>query len=208
MARRANSSRVNASAGNGHLTFANGRLYVCNWSGRHLRSHARWHVARPRRLGHGLADGPAAEAQFFRPNGISASVTGDTLYLNQTAEIVALPQIHPNTVRMITGVLAVDAEDDAPEADGLGLAPSAPNPFRSDTRIAYTLPQPMPVALRVYDVLGRPVRTLVERVEAAGTHEVRWDGRGDGGQRLASGFYLYALEGADRRVVRQVTLLR
>ncbi|MEP0547442.1 MAG: FlgD immunoglobulin-like domain containing protein [Rhodothermales bacterium] len=202
-------SLSNAPIGNGHLTFANGRLYVCNWGG-FIYEVTLGGVARVLAgSGTGLADGPAAEAQFFRPNGISASMTGDTLYLNQTAELVALPQIHPNTVRMITGVRqTVDAADEAPDADGLGLAPSAPNPFRSATRIAYTLPHPMPVSLRVYDVLGRPVRTLVERVEAGGTHEVRWDGRSDGGQRLAAGLYLYALAGLDRRVVQRVTLLR
>jgi sugar lactone lactonase YvrE len=197
-----------APIGNGHLTFANGRLYVCNWGG-YIYEVALDGASRVLAgSGTGLADGPADEAQFFRPNGISASVTGDTLFLNHTAEIVSLPQIHPNTVRMITGVLqTVDAEGAAPDSDGLGLGPSAPNPFRAATRITYTLPRPMPVTLRIYDVLGRTVRTLVERVEAAGTHEVAWDGRGDDGRTLAAGLYLYALRGADGRAVQRVTLV-
>ncbi|MDX1531647.1 MAG: FlgD immunoglobulin-like domain containing protein [Rhodothermales bacterium] len=201
-------SLSDAPVGNGHLTFANGRLYVCNWGGFIYEVMLDGAARVLAGSGPGLADGPADEAQFFRPNGISASVTGDTLYLNQTAEIVALPQIHPNTVRMITGVFqTAGAQEDAAAPGDLGLAPSAPNPFRSGTRIRYTLPRPMPVVLRVYDVLGRAVRTLVARDEAAGPHEVRWDGRSDVGRPLTAGVYLYALESADRRVVRRVTLL-
>lgn len=197
-----------APVGNGHLTFVNGRLYVCNWGGYIYEVMLDGASRVLAGSGTGLADGPADEAQFFRPNGISASVTGDTLFLNQTAEIVSLPQIHPNTVRMITGVLqTVGAEDAGPESDGLGPGPSAPNPFRATSRITYTLPRPMPVTLRVYDLLGRTVRTLVERVETAGTHEVAWDGRGDDGRVLAAGLYLYALRGTDSRAVQRVTLL-
>lgn len=200
---------VNTASGNGHLTYANRRLYVCNWSGRiyEVRLDGASRVfAGTGTLG--TTDGPANEATFFRPNGISASVTGDTLYINQSTELTTTLQLHPNVVRMITGVLeTVDAEG-TPDGDGFGLAPSAPNPFRSATRITYTLPRPMSVSLQVYDLLGRAVRTLVARNEPTGTHAVHWDGRSDAGQPLASGVYLYALEGAGRRVVRRVTLLR
>ena len=62
--------------------------------------------------------------------------------------------------------------------------------------------------LRVHDVLGRTVRTLVDRVEPTGEHTVAWDGRDEQGRRVASGVYLVTLDGAGRRVARRVTLVR
>lgn len=75
------------------------------------------------------------------------------------------------------------------------LFPNYPNPFTPTTTIRYALPAPMPVTLRVYDILGREVATLrsTER-DAAGTHTVVWDGRTRSGRPAASGTYLYRLQ--------------
>ncbi len=203
---------VNNARGNGHLTFANGRLYVCNWSGRIYEVTLDAQVRVLAGTGAlGTNDGPASQATFFRPNGISASTTGDTLYINQSTNVVpqADPTLHPNVVRMITGVLqTVDVESDPGEVDGLGLAPSVPNPFYERTQLTYTVPTPTAVRLRVHDVLGRTIHTLVDSVEPAGEHTVTWDGRDEQGRRAASGVYVVTLDGANQRVARRVTLMR
>jgi len=65
-----------------------------------------------------------------------------------------------------------------------------PNPFRSETGIAYRLPASGPVDLAVYDVAGRLVRTLLDdEVLPAGSHEIAWDGRDDRGLEAATGIY-------------------
>lgn len=71
---------------------------------------------------------------------------------------------------------------------GLLLAQNRPNPFRRATTIEFRLPRPGTVALRVFDVAGREVSTLLERTLDAGSHEVVFDGAG-----LASGVYHYRL---------------
>ena len=48
--------------------------------------------------------------------------------------------------------------------------------------------------LRVYDLLGRPVRTLWDGPLPAGNHRLRWDGRNEAGQAVASGIYFARLE--------------
>lgn len=203
-------SLSNAPIGNGHLTYANGRLYVCNWSGRiyevTLDGQSRV-LAGTGVLGN--VDGPGDQATFLRPNGISASVTGDTLFINQTSENVPLPQIHPNSVRIITGVLTTTAVEGPPSSpDGLGLAPNTPNPFGQTTTIPYALATPTHVLLRIYDVLGRRVRTLTDGLKAGGSHVVSWDGRDEAGQPAASGVYLYTLDTGRTRTTRRLTLAR
>jgi hypothetical protein len=81
-----------------------------------------------------------------------------------------------------------------------------PNPFRNTTEIAFALPRAAEVRLRVFDLAGRLVRTLVSGVEAAGLRRLVWDGADDGGHQVRSGVYIVKLEGrgfhVDRRAVR------
>ena len=74
-----------------------------------------------------------------------------------------------------------------------GLGPNAPNPFNSETQIAYRLSSPGAVQLVVYNVLGQPVRTLVNEFQAAGTYQVQWDARDQQGASLSSGIYITRL---------------
>jgi hypothetical protein len=73
------------------------------------------------------------------------------------------------------------------------------NPFDSNTQIEYTLPFRSKVVLKVFNVLGQEVRTLVEDVREAGSYVVTFDG-----SALASGLYFYSLHatGADRQFVQ------
>lgn len=64
-----------------------------------------------------------------------------------------------------------------------------PNPFHSDLRVAYTVPEEMPVRVVVTDVLGREVRSLVQTVLPSGEHTVAWDGLDTGGRSVPAGMY-------------------
>jgi hypothetical protein len=72
--------------------------------------------------------------------------------------------------------------------EGFRLLQNYPNPFNPTTAIGYQLSDVSFVTLRVFDILGREVATLVNEVRSPGTHVVRWDASGQ-----ASGFYLYRL---------------
>ena len=74
-----------------------------------------------------------------------------------------------------------------------GLGPNVPNPFNSATQIAYHLSSPGPVHLVIYNVLGQPVRTLVDEFQAAGSYRVQWDARDQQGASLSSGIYITRL---------------
>ena len=79
------------------------------------------------------------------------------------------------------------------ESAASALAPAVPNPFNSSTRIGYHLSAPGPVRLVIHNVLGQPVRTLVDRFQAAGSHRARWDARDEQGAPLSSGVYITRL---------------
>jgi hypothetical protein len=64
-----------------------------------------------------------------------------------------------------------------------------PNPFNPSTTIRFTLSEPGPVELHVFDVRGRVVRTLVRQRHDGGAHAISWDGRNDDGRFVGSGVY-------------------
>lgn len=83
------------------------------------------------------------------------------------------------------------------------LSPNYPNPFNPSTTINYSIPKRGMVTLKVYDVLGREVETLVNGIRNAGTYEVRFDGA-----RLASGVYFDRLEYNGTIITRKMVLMK
>ncbi|MBI1808102.1 MAG: T9SS type A sorting domain-containing protein [Ignavibacteria bacterium] len=68
-----------------------------------------------------------------------------------------------------------------------------PNPFNSETVIHYSIPERSEVLMKIYNVLGQEVRTLVAETEEAGSKYARWDGRDNSAIPVASGVYVCAL---------------
>ena len=79
----------------------------------------------------------------------------------------------------------------SPAASTPTVSVPTPNPFASETAINYALPTSHHVTIRVYDVNGRLVRTLVDATMPAGSHTAQWDGRDAGGRDLGSGIYFF-----------------
>jgi hypothetical protein len=84
-----------------------------------------------------------------------------------------------------------------------------PNPFNPSTMIRFALPDAAAVTLRVYDVQGRLVRTLVDGVsKRAGVHEIEWNGTDDAGRAVSSGVYFYRLTAGTESLTRKAVLLK
>ena len=73
------------------------------------------------------------------------------------------------------------------------LMQNRPNPFNPETVIPFSLASPGRVAVRVYDVRGRLVRTLLDAIKPAGVHAARWNGATESGARAATGIYFYRI---------------
>ena len=95
---------------------------------------------------------------------------------------------------------------DAPAAQRLSLALASAQAAGGPMRLSYTLPAAGEVTLRLYDLSGREVRTLVTGYASAGPHTSEWDGRDDRGMTLPSGTYFARLVSGGAAVSR--TLIR
>jgi hypothetical protein len=102
----------------------------------------------------------------------------------------------------------VSAVEDASARPALVLRPNRPNPFNPVTVIPFEVGRPGRVTLRVYNVSGALVRTLVDGPALPGRYEARWDGRGDDGRSAASGRYYVRLAAGGATLTRSITLLK
>lgn len=103
------------------------------------------------------------------------------------------------------------AEAPPPQEGVLGifsLAPARPNPARGTTEIRYLLPTSALVKIRVYNVAGQVVRTLVDSKKDAGCKSVTWDGRNDGGSWVGPGVYLYRMEAGSFTATKKMVVIR
>jgi len=98
-------------------------------------------------------------------------------------------------------VLDVAVESAVPEE--FYLSEAYPNPFNAVVRLSYGLPDAAMVSIRVYDVAGRLIETLLDKNRLAGYHTVLWDG-----SSAASGIYFIGMASGDFKVVRKVMLVK
>jgi len=92
---------------------------------------------------------------------------------------------------------------------GFQLFQNYPNPFNPATVMSYQLPVTSRVSLRIYDILGREIKTLVDEVKSAGIHTVQWNGNNSAGNKVGSGVYFYQLKGgADLLTTKKMTVLK
>ncbi len=101
----------------------------------------------------------------------------------------------------------VSAVGDIPSGR-LTLAQNSPNPFNPVTKISFSLPSRQEVVLRIYNVEGRLVRTLLQGVLEAGPQSVMWTGKDEKGNQAASGLYFYRLVTDSGTLTRKMTLLK
>jgi Zn-dependent metalloprotease len=108
----------------------------------------------------------------------------------------------------LLGFNVIDAVDGGPIATAsMSLAPAAPNPFQPSTRFAFSLPVEAPVRLSIYDVRGRLIRDLVNGVQPAGEHSIRWDGLDRAGHQVPSGPYFARLSQNGKEITKTVVRL-
>ena len=76
------------------------------------------------------------------------------------------------------------------------------------TTISFDLPENQRVELRVYDLLGREVTTLLDHEVSSGSHEVKWDGTDGQGIQMSSGVYFYRIQTPTRVAFNKMLLVR
>ena len=108
--------------------------------------------------------------------------------------------------RLRPGVVSVQTSPKVPQT--FNLAQNFPNPFNPTTTIQYTLPQRAKVLLKIYDVLGNEIRTLVDKTQSPGLKSVVWDSRDNNGKSVSSGIYFYQLKSGKIVQTKRMILLK
>nr|MEE4267047.1 FlgD immunoglobulin-like domain containing protein [Candidatus Krumholzibacteria bacterium] len=174
--------------------------------------------------------GPTTEAGFtiYPPSSWLACASAGGLLAQGQGGVLNLvgqgPPLEPGTMQAwlvvehdgdgYPGLVTVTAEvteDVSPVPGHLGptaLTGVVPNPFNPATAIAFRLAGPGLVRLDILDVRGRLVRSLIQDRYAAGSHEVRWDGRDDRGQAVAAGVYLTRMQAPGYTATRKMVLAK
>ncbi len=121
----------------------------------------------------------------------SAGVTGELFTVEGAAKLASV-EAADNYGRSVKTTVVNKAVPTA-----FALRPNYPNPFNPVTNVAFALPVDCKVSLKIYNVAGQLVRTLVNETMPAGNHTVTWDGTNSSGEKVASGIYFYKLNAGD-----------
>jgi len=108
------------------------------------------------------------------------------------------------------GHILVGIQDKNPstEVKSFELRQNYPNPFNPSTTISWNSTVGSNLQLKIYNILGEEVRTLVNQWQSAGTHSVIWDGRNDSGQTVGSGVYFYTIVTGNEQQTKKMILIR
>jgi dienelactone hydrolase len=129
---------------------------------------------------------------------IEIQLTGDLVQGKSTSGTIYVDNLRLKYPGTLTGV------ENTPFSPALfRLEQNYPNPFNPSTTISYQLPANCVVVLKLFDVLGREVKTLVDERQSAGSHSVRFNAGS-----LPSGVYFYRLEAGTYRDTKKLVLLK
>ena len=96
-----------------------------------------------------------------------------------------------------------DVDDNDIITGNFALYPNYPNPFNPVTSIKFSLPEDQIVSLKIYNIAGQVIQTLVDGKYIAGTHAVQWNA-----STSASGVYFYRLQAGDRSITQKMILVK
>lgn len=118
-----------------------------------------------------------------------------TITLNPYEVAIYTISVNPETVQLPSIAVAVAAQEQRVEPNSFQLFDNYPNPFNSTTIIRYRLCDiaPQQTSIKILNILGQEIKTLVDEKQSAGDYRVTWDGLDNAGRSVASGVYLYSI---------------
>ena len=151
------------------------------------------------------------------PTGVEARLVDISLNFVQNLHdkneytFTALPNADKKSFRLVVGSKAF-VDDNAPQTltpKTFQLTPNFPNPFNPSTSIRFGLPKTSRVTVKIYNLLGKTIATLVDGVEMeAGFHTTIWEGRNRNDTAVPSGVYFYRLQAEGVVLTRKMTLVK
>ena len=104
-----------------------------------------------------------------------------------------------------SGILGA-SEENPSIPNKISISQNYPNPFNPETRFQYNIPVDGIVSIKVYDILGKKIKTLVNQWKSAGVHNEIWSGQNDNNQMVSSGVYFYQVKVGDEQITKKMIL--
>ncbi len=175
-------------------------------------------------------DGAERLARFANPSGAADyTFSAATLNLTSNDKIITMPYdfmylytnpadpvgnglaTRVNVLGEILSYFGYDGTDWNPTATPHAekfFATNYPNPFNPTTRIEFNLPKAGHLALKIYNVRGELVKTLIDEARSAGSDHIMWDGTNDQGGSVSSGVYFYEARTGGEVQVNKMALVK
>ena len=99
-----------------------------------------------------------------------------------------------------------DRGDNLP--DRFSLAQNYPNPFNPETNIQYRVAQTSQVEIKIYNLMGQLVRTLVDKQQPSGNYSIQWSGHNDAGRLVSSGVYFVKMKAGEFTKIRKMAFVK
>jgi len=157
----------------------------------------------------------------FQCDSVIWFVVADTLTISTSVDFIAYPStlygddypeyiIEGDTISFSVPIIVetVSNKTETIYPSIYTLHQNFPNPFNPTTTIQYELPNDSFVNIRIFDLNGRLVNTLVNAQETAGYKAVKWTGDDSNGHQVSAGVYLYEIQAGDFRQVKKMVLLK
>ncbi|NOZ63266.1 MAG: T9SS type A sorting domain-containing protein [Calditrichaeota bacterium] len=107
---------------------------------------------------------------------------------------------------VLTGVGNKNAEKQQPT--DFVVWQNYPNPFNPSTTIRFSVPELSRVSVKVYNMLGQEIATLMNKNQTPGAYKISWDGKDDSGKQVAGGIYFYRVEAGEFHKTMKMLVLR
>jgi uncharacterized protein (TIGR02145 family) len=124
-------------------------------------------------------------------------------YDNAASSVYDWFKVMKYSIRCIKDTVTVDIENERELIEHFDLLQNYPNPFNPTTNIHFNIPQLSFVTLKVYDVLGNEIKTVVNEVKTAGNYEIEFDGT-----EIPSGVYLYQIRAGSFNETKKMILMK
>lgn len=141
--------------------------------------------------------------RLLLPGEYLVTASADT-FISQTAQITV--PAHGHIVHDFTLESALPAADDSIPSLPLSLKQNYPNPFNPKTMIFFYLPENQAASLKIYNLKGQQIKSLIDAKLAAGEYSYSWDGQDEDGKQVSTGIYLYRLQTPQQDITRKMVL--
>ncbi len=136
---------------------------------------------------------------------VNVTTTLDTVNNTVCGETQSLSPFAPGLAKLPTDI-GVLVENKLPVS--FALKQNYPNPFNPETIVEYSVIRQSHISIKIFNIAGQKVRTLVNESVPAGIYRIIWDGRNDASMAVASGIYLYRFQTEDNSETKKMILLK